>query len=382
MFSFEHRKFSLLKIYWIVALLIFIVILIPAVRGFFFNQVGRWLYILLFSFSLCALLTPPVKVLAKRLSIMDVPAERKIHDNSTPLLGGLGIIIAFSAALLSNMILDKHMVVLLYTGGIIALVSFFDDWKGLPAKFKLLVQILLVLILIWNDIILELFPINLWWGYALNALLTIIWIVGITNSMNFIDGMDGLATGLSAIIAFFLCIVAFQTYQPILGWIALAMLGSCLGFLPYNFRLNKPASIFLGDTGSIFIGFVLSSLAIIGEWSDNNPIVSFSAPVLIFWVLIFDMTYITIERVMTGKVKSVKQWLDYVGKDHLHHRTYTLLGDKRKAVLFIYLLSATLGISAIALRNARPVDAILLVIQAFLITVVISILDYSGRHRE
>jgi UDP-GlcNAc:undecaprenyl-phosphate GlcNAc-1-phosphate transferase len=114
--------------------------------------------------------------------------------------------------------------------------------------------------------------------------------VGITNAMNFIDGMDGLAAGLSAIIALFMGIVAFQTRQPILGWIAIAMLGSCMGFLPYNFRANKPASIFLGDTGSIFLGFVLSSLAVIGEWADNNPIVSFTAPLLIFWVLIFDMT--------------------------------------------------------------------------------------------
>jgi UDP-GlcNAc:undecaprenyl-phosphate GlcNAc-1-phosphate transferase len=86
--------------------------------------------------------------------------------------------------------------------------------------------------------------------------------------------------------------------------------------------------------------------------------------------------------VLTGKVKTVKEWLDYVGKDHLHHRTYALLGDRRKAVLFIYLLAITLGVSATALRNARPIDGILLVIQAFLITVVVSILDYSGRNRE
>jgi UDP-GlcNAc:undecaprenyl-phosphate GlcNAc-1-phosphate transferase len=319
--------------------------------------------------------------MAIKINAMDIPAERKIHESSTPLLGGLAIIIAFSAALLANMILEKQMVVVLLSGAVIALVSFIDDWKGLPAKIKLFVQILLVLFMIWNNIILHLFPMAQWWGYALNAIFTMIWIVGITNSMNFLDGMDGLATGLAAIIALFLGIVAFQTYQPVLGWTAIAILGSCLGFLPYNFRFNKPAIIFLGDTGSIFLGFTLSSLAIIGNWSTFNPIVSFSAPVLIFWVLIFDMTYITVERILTGKIKSVRQWIDYVGKDHLHHRTHALLGDRRKAVLFIYLLSATLGLSAIALRNARPVDGILLVIQAFLITVVVSILDYSGRHR-
>ena len=382
MFSFETREISFLKILWGFALVVFLLLLIPDIRHYFFNTPGRWLYIFLFALSLSALLTPIVRLLALHLNILDMPAERKIHEQSTPLLGGLAIIIAFSAALVANMILDKEMIVLLCTGAVVAVVSFIDDWKGLSAKFKLFVQIFLVLIMIWNGIILELFPMRPWWGYGLNALFTIIWIVGITNAMNFIDGMDGLATGLSAIIALFMGIVAFQTRQPVLGWIAIAMLGSCLGFLPYNFRANKPATIFLGDTGSIFLGFVLSSLAIIGEWADNNPIVSFSAPVLIFWVLIFDMTYITIERVITGKVKSVKEWLDYVGKDHLHHRTYTLLGDRRKAVLFIYLLAITLGVSATALRNAQPIDGILLVIQAFLITLVVSILDYSGRKRE
>jgi len=200
--------------------------------------------------------------------------------------------------------------------------------------------------------------------------------------MNFIDGMDGLAAGVAAIISFFMGIVAYQTYQPVMGWIALALLGSCLGFLPYNFTRKRQASIFLGDTGSTFLGFILAALAVKGEWSSTSEIVSFSAPVLIFWILIFDMSYITVERILTGKVKTFRQWVDYVGKDHIHHRLYELLGDRRKAVLFIYFICATLGISAIALRNARPIDGILLVFQAFLITVIVSIAEYSGRKRE
>lgn len=176
-------------------------------------------------------------------------------------------------------------------------------------------------------------------------------------------------------------IVAFQTDQPFMGWIAIAMLGSCLGFLPFNLELKNPASIYLGDTGSTFVGFILAALAIKGNWAENSRIVSFSAPVLIFWVLIFDMTYITVERIVTGKVKSIREWIDYVGTDHLHHRLYALLGDRRKAVFSIYFLCATFGISAIALRYARPIDGILLVIQAFLITVIVSIVEYSGRKR-
>jgi UDP-GlcNAc:undecaprenyl-phosphate GlcNAc-1-phosphate transferase len=228
-------------------------------------------------------------------------------------------------------------------------------------------------------IVLDLFPLHTTWGYLLNVLFTIIWIVGLTNAMNFIDGMDGLAAGIGAIIAVSMGIVAYQTDQPFMGWIAIAMVGSCLGFLPFNLGLKHPASIYLGDTGSTFIGFVLAALAIKGNWADNSRIVSFSAPVLIFWVLIYDMTYITVERIFTGKVKTVKEWIDYVGTDHIHHRMYALLGDKRKAVFFIYLLCITLGISAVTLRYARPIDGILLVIQASLITVIISIMEYRGR---
>ena len=366
---------------WILALFIFFILMMPFIRSYFFNTMGRWLYVLIFSFSVSYLLTPVAREIAIKLDIVDKPEGRKIHERSTPLLGGLAIIIAFMAALLANMILDKEYFILLAGGVVVALVSLIDDWKGLSARLKLGVQVAVVVVLIYEGVVLELFPVKTMWGYSLNCLFTVLWIVGITNAMNFADGMDGLAAGLGAIIALFMGIVAFQTNQPLMGWVALAMLGSCIGFLPYNFKPTGPASIFLGDTGSIFLGFILSALAIKGDWADNNPIVSFAAPVLIFWVLIFDMTYITAERILTGKVKNFRDWIDYVGKDHMHHRFYAILGDRRKVVLFIYLISATLGISAIALRNARIVDGILLVVQAFLITIIISILEYSSRHR-
>jgi len=186
---------------------------------------------------------------------------------------------------------------------------------------------------------------------------------------------------LSSIMAAFMGIVAFQTDQPFMGWIAIAILGSCLGFFPFNFRLRKPALIFLGDAGSTFLGFMLAGLAVMGYWSESR-IVSFANPVLIFWVLIFDMTYITVERVLSGKVKSVKQWIDYVGTDHLHHRLFYLLGDKRKAVLTIFLFSIALGISSIVLRNARMIDSILLVVQAGLIAIIFSLLEYVGRKSQ
>jgi UDP-GlcNAc:undecaprenyl-phosphate GlcNAc-1-phosphate transferase len=320
--------------------------------------------------------------IALRFNVLDVPDERKIHGKSTPLLGGAAIMISVCASLVANMLLEKEMISLLWGGLVVGFVGLLDDWRGVSAKLKLLVQILVVLLLIQSGIILDLFPPESAWGYWANLVLTVMWIVGIANAMNFFDGMDGLATGLSAVMAVFIGIVSFQTHQPIMGWIAVAVLGSCLGFLPFNFRHRTPAAIFLGDAGSTFLGFMLAGLAIQGYWSDNSRIVSFATPILIFWVLIFDMTYITIERVLTGKVRTVKEWIDYVGTDHLHHRLHALLGDRRKAVLTIFLFSATLGLSSIALRNARTIDGIILVGQAFLIASMFSIIEYAGRKKQ
>jgi UDP-GlcNAc:undecaprenyl-phosphate GlcNAc-1-phosphate transferase len=339
----------------------------------------RWLYIFLFSFSLSYLLTPLMRLAASKFNILDQPDTRKIHGQATPLLGGVAIIIAFSFSLMANMLLERGMVALLWGGIIVSVVGLLDDARGIRASLKLFIQILVVLVLVYHGIILDLFPPRTTWGFWINLVFTIIWIVGITNAMNFIDGMDGLATGLSSIIAIFIGIVAFQTQQPFMGWVAIAILGSCLGFFPYNFREKGPALIFLGDAGSTFLGFILAGLAIMGYWSENSRIVSFATPVLIFWVLIFDMTYITAERIISGKVRTMKEWIDYVGTDHLHHRLFFLLGDKRRSVFTIFLYSSILGFSSVALRNARMIDSIVLVAQAFLIAILFSIIEYAGR---
>ncbi len=382
MFSRDNLwKASFRRIFWALALIVFFLLMLPIVRELFFERIGRWLYILLFASSTAALLTPIMMIVATRAGIVDTPGGRKIHTKVTPLLGGVAIIISFISALLANMILDTRDVVLIAGGTAVAIVGLIDDWKHFPARYKLFIQAVVAILLIRSGIILHLFPTQMTWGYILNAAVSIIWIVGLTNAMNFIDGMDGLATGVSAIISLFLGVVAFQTNQPFMGWIATAMLGSCLGFLPFNFSLNRQASIFLGDAGSTFFGFVLSALAIKAEWAENNPIVSFATPILIFWVLIFDMVYITLERIITGKVESFQEWIDYVGTDHIHHRLLAVFGDRKKVVFFIFFLCVTLGISAIILRDAHPIDGILTVVQAFLITVIVSVLEYSGRNR-
>lgn len=374
------RRFgSFNALWWLIGALL-ILLLLPTIRFEFLETGFRWLYIFLFSFSLSYTLTPFVRSIAIKRSILDRPNERKIHLVPTPLLGGLAVYLGILGAIAANAIISEGMVAVLLAGTLMMVLGLIDDVKGLSAGTRLCVQLLAMAIVMLSGKVLTLFPAGLI-GSSLNVVLTVLWIIGITNALNFFDGMDGLATGLTAIIAFFLGAVAFQTNQPLLGWFAMAIVGSCLGFLPYNFRPNQPATIFLGDTGSSFLGFILACLAVKGNWAEGNPIVSLSNPILIFGVLIYDMVHITAARIITGKVASFRSWIEYVGKDHLHHRLATLLGTKKGSVFLIYLLSICLGLGAIMLRNARTVDALLLLVQATIIVVVLSILEQKGRSR-
>ncbi len=369
------------KIVYTVILLLLIVLGIPTVKLYFSQRGLRWLYILFFSFSLSVILTPIMRSIARRAEIVDYPEERKIHSAPTPLLGGVAVYLAFVVAILTNFIFTKELIAILLGSSIIMCTGLMDDLKVVPAIWKLLAQLSAALIVIYAGIGLTIFPENIL-TLTVNSLITIIWIIGITNAMNFFDGMDGLSTGMSLIIAFFLGIVAFQTNHPFVGWISIAIVGTCLGFLPYNFKLNKPATIFLGDAGSTFLGFILACLAIMGEWADNNLFVSLTTPLLIFWILIFDMIHITIMRIYTKKVTNIKEWIDYVGKDHLHHRLEALFLNKKLSVAFIYFMCICLGVTAIVLRNARTIDALLLLLQAVIIVIIISVLERVGQRRE
>lgn len=340
-----------------------------------FKEVGvRWIYIFTFSFLASVSLTPAFRALARRYQILDIPDERKAHHHPTPLLGGVAIYVGFVASILLNNIIDHQIVAILLSATFVMLTSLIDDIKKLSAAFKLLIQILATGIIIASGIRIILLPQNVL-GSAINYFLTVVWVVGITNAMNFLDGLDGLAVGLGAIIAFFLGVVAFQTDQPSLGWFAIAMLGSCLGFLPFNFRIRQPATIFLGDAGSTFIGFTLACLAIKGEWAIENPIVSLSAPILIFGVPIFDITHTTIRRIVTAKVTTIYSWIAYEGNDHIHHRMERLFQSKKKSVLLIYSMSACLGISAVVLRNARTIDAVLIMLQVIIAFIIFSLIE-------
>jgi len=360
-------------------------LLLPPVQTRFYTVGFRWLYLLLVSYLVATAMTPLIRRLAVGVGAVDHPSSRKIHESTTPLLGGVAVYLAFLIAILANtaglaapLVLNEGMLGVLAGGTLLLLVGVRDDIRHVPATAKLVVQLLAATIVIWAGKLLTFFPHGLW-GDTLNVLLTVLWIVGITNAFNFFDGMDGLATGLAIIAAFFLGVVAFQTNQPTLGWVAVALVGAGLGFLPYNFRPKASATIFLGDAGSTFLGFTLACLAVKGNWADQNPIVSVSTPILIFGILIYDMVHTTVQRIYLGKVRTVKGYLEYVGKDHMHHRLERVLGSRTETVFIIFLLSIALGLAGVVLRNARTVDALFLLLQATIIVVVVSILERRGR---
>ena len=354
---------------------------VPTIRELFVFEGLRWLYILLFAFLGAGALTPLMTHLSHQWGVVDQPSERKIHVHPTPRLGGVAVYLGFLGSVLLNSILPDWMIATLAAGSLLLIVGLIDDVRELPAAAKLAAQLLAAGIVIATGNVLTLFPSGPI-GDVANVMLTLLWIVGITNAFNFFDGMDGLATGLAILIAGFMGAVAFETNQPGLGWLAIAIVGAGIGFLPYNFRGRKPALIFLGDGGATFLGFMLACLAVKGNWADHNPIVSFSNPLLIFGVLIYDMVHITVERVATGKVRSIKEWLDYVGKDHLHHRLERALGSRQASVAMIFLLTICLGLAALALRGAGTPEAMLLLVQACLIVAMITILEWSGRHNR
>jgi UDP-GlcNAc:undecaprenyl-phosphate GlcNAc-1-phosphate transferase len=362
------------------ALLGALALVVPAVRQLFVLEGLRWLYILLFAFLGAGALTPLMVHLAHQWGLVDQPSDRKIHAHPTPRLGGVAVYLGFLGSVLLNSILPDWMIATLAAGSLLLIVGVIDDIWELPASSKLVAQLVAAGIVIATGKVLTLFPVGPV-GDVANVILTLFWIVGITNAFNFFDGMDGLATGLAILIAGFMGAVAFETNQPGLGWLAIAIIGAGVGFLPYNFRGRKPAVIFLGDGGATFLGFTLACLAVEGNWADHSPIVSFSNPLLIFGVLIYDMIHISIERVATGKVRSIKEWLDYVGKDHLHHRLERALGSRQASVAMICLMTICLGLAALALRYAGPAEAMLLLLQACLIVVMITILEWSGRQK-
>ena len=313
---------------------------------------------------------------AVRFGVLDYPEERKIHSRPMPLLGGVAVFAAFSLALLLNFRFSLGLKGVVIGASILMLAGLIDDIKGLSAGIRLFIQVACAVIVILCGVRLKLLPGMSNIGYVLECIITVVWIVGVTNALNFLDGADGLAAGITFIAAAAFFAIAYQTGQVYFAFLNVALAGACLGFLVFNFH---PARIFLGDAGSSFLGFSLASLAVMGDWAERRPIVALSIPLLILAVPVFDMIYTTISRVLQGKVNNLRQWIEYVGKDHLHHRLANMGFSHRQTVVFIYLVCAVFAIAALTLKKATTAQSVLLVSQGVMILVIVSVLMFVGQ---
>ncbi len=273
-------------------------------------------------------------MIAKKLGVLDHPKERGMHKKATPLLGGIAMYLSFVAAVLLQMDYSEQLKGVLIASTMIFFVGLLDDLFDLQAIWKLIVQVAACVVLMEHNVILQVLHYQ-----SLDVLCTLIGVIGITNATNFLDNMDGLAAGLIAISSFIFFAIAEQTQQFWLAYLAAALCASCCGFLVYNF---KPAKIFMGDCGATFTGFTLASLAVLGQWSTTVGS-AIAVPVLVMGVFIFDMFMITVLRIKSKKVRNVRQWLEYAGKDHLSHRLHHWGLTDRQAVLSLYVFGSLLG---------------------------------------
>jgi UDP-GlcNAc:undecaprenyl-phosphate GlcNAc-1-phosphate transferase len=328
-----------------------------------------------FSAFAVVILTPLMIVVARRFNILDVPNERKIHTHPIPRLGGLAILLGFWIVALMNLPWTKEFTAILAGGTIIAVLGIVDDVRSLSSRIRLVGQLVASGIVIWAGLVVSFMP-KTWWGQLIAIIITVIWILGIMNALNFADGLDGLASGITFIAAAFFFLIAIYLRQPSVAFGAALLAGSCLGFLFWNF---KPAKIYLGDGGSTFLGFILACLALHGGWSDDGVIVALGIPTIILGVLVFDMIYITIARIKNGSVRTFQQWLDFTAKDHFHHRLMSLGFSEVMAVVFIYLVCLILGINVLVLEKIHnPLGVSILFIHALLVFVVIFMLMRVG----
>ncbi len=289
--------------------------------------------------------TPLMRRVALYLGVIDQPNARKIHVNPVPLLGGAAIYIAFIVTLwaLGDRRYINEVVGVFLGATLMSLMGVVDDRWGLGSYVKLAGQFLAAGILIYSGVQVRLF------GNWLDIAITLAWVVGITNAMNLLDNMDGLSGGIAMIAATFFVLLASLSNQYLVGALAAALAGACAGFLFYNWN---PAHIFMGDTGSLFIGFLLAAVAIKLRFPSSSLTIAWMIPIMVLAVPVFDTTLVFISRLRRGKNP-----LTTPGKDHVSHRLALLTGSKREAVLLCYLIGCAAGMVAIFVSDARGLEA-------------------------
>lgn len=310
------------------------------------------IFVFLTALTLTAFSTPLVRRFSIWIGFVDVPASRKLHQEPMPLMGGVAIfggaiitlLALFTILPISVNLSAPQVIGMLLASGVVALVGLIDDRRNLPATAKLAGQMVGFLILVYFGIQVRL-PIPLW----LNLSITFLWLAGISNAINFLDNMDGLSAGISSVISSFILLLSIFNGQYLVASVAAAILGSCLGFLRYNFH---PARIFMGDAGALFLGFLLAVLGLQLRFPDNVNAVTWMVPVFILGLPIFDTTLVVISRLR----RRVNPFTT-AGKDHVSHRLVELGFSQREAVLILYLITGVFGMIGLFVANANIAEA-------------------------
>ena len=303
--------------------------------------------------------TPLVKRMAYKVGAIDVPKDnRRMHKVPIPRLGGLAIYLAFLFTVLIFGEIDRQMQGILLGSVMIVVLGVLDDSMTLKALPKFLVQIAAAGVAVYHGCTIQFLSnpnvfsampyYDLGW---LSVPVTIIWIVAITNAVNFIDGLDGLACGVSAISTASLLVIALIVQEWEICIFLAALLGACLGFIPYN---KNPASIFMGDTGATFLGFILACLSVQGLFKFY-AIVSFAVPFLVLGIPIFDICFAFLRRIAKGQNPMVAD------RGHVHHRLIDMGFNQKQTVAICYLLTAILGLAAVVLTSSGELRALILI---------------------
>lgn len=322
-------------------------------------------------------LTPFVIVLAKKCGAVDAPNEaRKIHSKITARWGGIAIFLSVLIAVCLNFSALCDVRAVLIATALVFIVGVIDDLRGLSSSIRGLTQLAACIVLICAGIRITFLP-DTWWGNGLEIMLTVVWLVGMTNAINFLDGMNGLVSGLGAGCSLIFTILALILNQPSLAYFSAALFAACVCFIGFNCKFSR---IFLGDCGSTTIGFLLATLGILGDWTakGNHPFVSFVVPAIVLSIAIYDMIFITVSRIKSGKVRSFREWLDYTGRDHLHHRINQLGWDRTLTVFFIWFINLAVSLSAVYMMDATLAYGIIAVIQTICIYILVAILEVSA----
>ncbi|MBQ9940383.1 MAG: undecaprenyl/decaprenyl-phosphate alpha-N-acetylglucosaminyl 1-phosphate transferase [Clostridia bacterium] len=302
-------------------------------------------------------MTPIVRVLAYKLNAVDVPKDnRRMHKEPVPRLGGLAIFLGFVITSLLFCSLDKTLMGVLAGAVVIVVIGMLDDIFRLPAVLKFFVQIAAACIPAFCGSAIgyiNFFGIQINFG-AWSIPATVLWIVAITNAVNLIDGLDGLACGVSTISAF--SMLAFALLSPVVDFnsamLTAVLAGACLGFLPFN--LN-PAKIFMGDTGALFLGYMLANISVMGLFK-TNALISFATPFFIFGLPLLDTTFAVIRRVLKGQSPF------HADRGHLHHRLIDVGLSQKQTVATLYALSALMGVAGIIFSEKTMASAVILLL--------------------